>query len=408
MAAFSVNGRTYAAPDRPIVVICLDGSDNTYLEAASARGMVPNIDRLSSDGFRGQARGALPSFTNVNNSCIVTGVPPAITGISGNFFLDPETGEEVMMNDASFLRCETILAAASRSGLRVAAVTAKEKLRNILSHGWSGIAFSSEMAGQAKPATHGIDDVERLVGEPIPEIYSGDASVYVLKAGVSLIEHDLADFLYLSTTDFIQHAFAPEETGALDFYASVDLLIGRLLKTGAAICLTADHGMNAKHDTSGNPNIIFLESVLAAEIGPGCRVVCPITDPYVVHHGALGAFVSVHVPEDKSVKEIASFIRTLEGVTEVYERSDAETQLEIPGDRIGDLVVLSGRDIVIGRTPEDHDLSVLEGRLRSHGGRFEDTVPFLVSAPLKPEYLESARNDLRNFDAFDFVCNGIA
>ena len=148
-------------------------------------------------------------------------------------------------------------------------------------------------------------------------------------------------------------------------------------------------------------------TLLTERFGGGCRVICPITDPYVVHHGALGAFVSVHV-RDKNVREIAAFIRTLEGVTEVYERSDAETQLELPGDRIGDLVVLSGRDIVIGRTPEDHDLSVLEGRLRSHGGRFEDTVPFLVSAPLKPEYLESARNDLRNFDAFDFVCNGIA
>ena len=158
---FSVNGRTYAPPPRPIVVICIDGCADDYLSATIARERMPNVQRMSVDGYRGMARSALPSFTNVNNACIASGAPPTITGISGNFFLDPETGDEVMMNAASYLRCGTILAAAAQAGRRVAVVTAKEKLRDILSHNLKGIAFSSEKADQATLETHGIDDVER-------------------------------------------------------------------------------------------------------------------------------------------------------------------------------------------------------------------------------------------------------
>jgi len=403
---FSVNGRSYYPPGRPVVVVCLDGTSDEYLDAALTRDLMPNVQRIALNGFRGMARGALPSFTNVNNASIITGVPPSLHGISGNFFLDPETEEEVMMNSAAYLRAPTILAAAARAGRVVAMVTAKEKLRDILSHDLVGIAFSSEKAGQAQEKTHGIADAEKLVGQPTPPIYSPEASLFVLQAGVALLEQQRADFLYLSLTDYVQHKFAPDSPAALDFLAAIDQKLGRMIELGAILGATADHGMNAKQTVWREPNVVYLESLLVKEFGSGVRVVLPITDPYVVHHGALGSFASIHLAKPKLVDRVGAWLLQCDELTEVYDRETAARKLELPADRIGDLVVLSRRDVAIGRTERHHDLRVLDGALRSHGGRYEEMVPLLVSEPLNAECTGKAAGDPRNFDVFDFTLNG--
>ena len=406
-ASFTVNGRTYQPPARPVVVICMDGCADEYLSTSLARGRMPHLQHmLARGGYRGMIRGALPSFTNVNNASIATGVPPSVHGISGNFFLDPETGEEVMMNAATYLRAETILAAAARAGRKVAMVTAKEKLRDVLSHGLDGIAFSAEKANQAREDTHGITDVEALVGVPTPPIYSAEASLFVLKAGVALIEQGRADFLYLSLTDYMQHKYAPETAESLDFYEAMDHELGRLLAQGAVVGATADHGMNAKQKLDGSPNVIYLETLLTEHFGEGLRVILPITDPYVVHHGALGAFAVVHLPAPALTAAVQAYVMQLDGITEVHDRLTAARKLELPEDRIGDLVVLSGRDVVIGRTPDHHDLSAVREGLRSHGGRYEEMVPLLLSEPLSATYARYAAADPRNYDIFDFTVNG--
>lgn len=414
--SFTVNGRTYRPPARPVVVICLDGSADEYFDVALARGRMPNWQKLSVAGYRGMARAAMPTFTNVNNSSIVTGVPPAVHGIGGNFFYDVAAGQEVMMNSARFLRAETIFPAAQRAGRRVAVVTAKEKLRDIFSHGLvgpggaGGLAFSSEKAREARLATHGIEDVESLVG-PTPAIYSGDASLYVLQAGVRLLEADRADFLYLSTTDFMQHAYAPEETEAVEFYAAIDRELGRLLASGAVVGITADHGMNAKQSPDGSPNVIYLESELTARFGAGFRVILPITDPYVAHHGALGSFAQVHLPLGFTAEleqQVIAWLLGRTGISEVLPADRAAVLMELPRDRMGDLVVASGRNVVLGRTPQYHDLKALHGGLRSHGGRYEEMVPLALSEPPTAAQWARLRGDARNFDIFDLTCNVVS
>jgi phosphonoacetate hydrolase len=403
---FELHDRTYRLPPRPVVVVCIDGCADEYLDVSLIQGRMPHLAKMVRSGYRGRVRAALPTFTNVNNAAIVTGCPPSVTGISGNFFLDPETGEEVMMNSSRFLRCETILAAAAQAGRKVAMVTAKDKLRDILSQGMRGIAFSAEKAAETTRDVHGIEGVEALVGRPAPAIYSADASLYALDAGVALLERGLADFLYLSLTDYMQHKFAPEAEESLGFYAGMDERFGRLLELGAVLGLTADHGMNGKNNLEGGPHVLYAESLLNERFGGGAKVICPITDPYVVHHGALGAFVTVHLPDSIPIAEAAAFLLHQEGITEVYDREMAVKKLELPGDRIGDLCVLSGRDVVLGRTPADHDLSLLTGGLRSHGGRYEEMVPLVLSEPLSPHYAKLAAGDPRNFDIFEFTCNG--
>ena len=410
MASFFVNGRDYNSPNRPVVGICLDGCADEYFDVALARGLMPNLHRISVNGYRGMARGQMPSFTNVNNTSIVTGVPPSIHGVGGNYFFDVTASEEVMMNSAKFLRAPTIFPAAQLAGRKVAVVTAKDKLRDIFASGLietGGIAFSSERVREARQETHGIADAEALIG-PNPNIYSGEASIFVLRAGVKLIEAGRANLLYLSTTDFMQHKFAPEAREALEFYAALDEQIGLLLAQNAIVGITADHGMNAKQNPDGSPNVIYLESILVNEFGPGFRVILPITDPHLVHHGALGSFAQVHLPSGSeiSLSEAIEFTRHLSGVTEVLDKSTAARLMELPPDRMGDFVVCSGRNVVLGRTPDWHDLSLIKEGLRSHGGRYEEMVPLVISEPLTPDYLAKAQGDPRNFDLFDFICNG--
>jgi len=406
-ASFTANGRDYRVPGSPVALICFDGCADEYIDQALVKGVLPNIGKMCREGFRGRVRGALPSFTNVNNASIVTGRPPSVHGIGGNYFLDPATGDEVMMNSSRFLRCKTILAAASDAGLKVGFVTAKDKLREILSKGMTGIAFSAEKANQASLEMNGIDQVEQLVGRATPKIYSAEASLFVIAAGVSLLKAGLADFLYLSTTDYMQHKFDYDDPEIIEYYSAFDTLVGGLLDQGATVGITADHGMNAKQTPEGEPNVIYLESILREEFGDSVRVILPITDPYVAHHGALGSFAVVHLPRGVEAERVVRFLLSLPGVTEALESSVAATKLELPADRIGDMVVMSGRDVTLGRTPEAHDLSALEAGLRSHGGRYEEMVPLITSKPLNEAHRRLAAADPRNFDAFDFLLNGV-
>jgi len=404
--AFNINNISFRPTAKPIVVICIDGSADEYLDVTAAHDRLPNLSKMSKVGYRGMVRGALPSFTNVNNSSIVTGVTPAVHGISGNFFYDAAKDQEVMMNSSEYLRAETILAAAANAGRKVAVVTAKEKLRDILSYKLKGIAFSAEKANQAEESTHGIANAEAVVGYPTPAIYSPEASLFVLRAGTALIQQGKADFLYLSLTDYMQHTYAPEAEESLAFYEEMDKEIGKMLDLGAVIGATADHGMNAKIKADGSPNVLFVEDMLEAQFGSGFRVICPITDPYVKHHGALGSYVVVHIDDKSRIDEVKNWLSMQAGITEVHDKASAVVLLEQPEDRIGDLVVLSARDVVVGRRPKDHDISALDGTLRSHGGRYEEMVPMIISHPLNQTYKLKASGDPRNFDIFDFTVNG--
>src|SRR2546427_2786220 len=205
----AINGRTYAWPPRPLVVVCVDGCEPDYIEQAFRAGAMPFLAPAAAEGTRLLGACVVPSFTNPNNLSIVTGVPPAVHGICGNYFWDREAGAEVMMNDAKYLRSGTILAAFAAADAKVAVVTAKDKLRSLLGHQLNGICFSSEKADQVRRATHGIDDALSLVGMPLPSVYSAALSEFVFAAGVQLMARERPDVMYLSTTDYVQHKSAP-------------------------------------------------------------------------------------------------------------------------------------------------------------------------------------------------------
>jgi phosphonoacetate hydrolase len=383
----SVNGRSYRRPSRPVVVLCVDGCENDYLTEAARAGVAPFVGRMLETGRLADC--VVPTFTNPNNLSIVTGAPPSLHGICGNYFYDREAGAEVMMNDPKYLRAGTILAAFAEAGAKVAVVTAKDKLRKLLGHQLKGICFSSEKADA---------EMVKLVGMPLPSVYSAELSEFVFAAGVKLMERDRPDIMYLSTTDYVQHKAAPGTPAANAFYAMMDRYLAELDAAGATVALTADHGMNAKHCADGSPNVIYLQDLLDEWLGAGdARVILPITDPYVVHHGALGSFATVYVQAD-----VEDRIAAVPGIEVVLSREEAAKRFELPPDRIGDLVVLSTKHVVIGTSKARHDLSGLTEPLRSHGGISEQKVPLLFNRPVDGVPPERR---LRNYDVFDLALN---
>ena len=401
-----VNGRAYAPARQPTVVVCVDGCEPDYIAQAVAHDHVPWLKEVLATGTVLTADCVIPSFTNPNNLSIVTGVPPSVHGICGNYLFDVASGHEVMMNDPKWLRAPTILAALSNAGQSVAVITAKDKLRKLLGHGMKGICFSAEKADEATEDENGISEVVARVGLAVPSVYSAELSEFVFAAGCELMSHERRpDVMYLSTTDYVQHKHAPGTAGADAFYRMMDNYLGKLDALGCVIVLTADHGMNAKTKMDSKPDVIYLQDVLDGWLGKGvARVILPITDPYVVHHGALGSFATVYLPEGVDSKTLEQRIFALPGIDSVRSREEAASFFELPADRIGDLIVVAGRSTVIGTSASRHDLSGLDAPLRSHGGVSEQRVPLIVNRRI--EGVDMNRR-WRNFDAFDLALNHV-
>ena len=396
-----LNGRRYRKPERPTVVICVDGCDPAYIERGIPDGIFPTIGSFRREGYLGIADAVMPSFTNPNNVSIVTGAPPAVHGIAGNYYLDRDSGREIMMTDDRLMRSETILALMACAGVGVAAVTAKDKLRRLLGRNLDGVCFSSECADA---------EIETMIGRGKPDMYSADLSLFVLDAGIKLLERGAAELLYLSLSDYVQHAHAPGAPEADAFNRAIDDRVRRFVELGAAVGLVADHGMNDKALPNGEPNVVFLEDELNDRFGAGAvRVICPITDPFVRHHGALGSFVRGYAQRGADIPSLMAASAVVPGVALVLDAAEAAQRFELPLDREADFIVLGDENTAIGAARAEHDLSGLAGhRLRSHGGLGEQTVPFILSRPLTAEYQRTAATRrLRNFDIFDFVLNGV-
>lgn len=408
-----LNGVSYSWPTKPVVIICIDGGDPAYFERGLNDGILPNIQRFTNHGFSTVAQGVMPSYTNPNNMSIVTGAPQSVHGISGNYFYEPETDQEHMMNDPVFLRSATILEKFSAAGAKVVAITAKDKLRRLLGRGLNFengcINFSSEKSDECTIVENGIESVLDFVGLPLPDVYSADLSVFVLEAGIKILESGNVDLMYLSLTDYIQHKYGPGTPEINDLYIRLDDAFGHLADSGAIVAITADHGMSDKSLPDGSPNVLYLKDELDEKFGHGAtRVILPITDPYVRHHGALGGFARVYCGNRTTPDEVTEFVKDLNGVEAVYTKEAACKEFDLPPDREGDVVVISDANTAIGSSESEHDLSALQGyRLRSHGGLAERHVPMIISEPLNNEYAQRSQiGTIKSYEIFEYAING--
>ena len=406
----SINNREYLTIlKNTSIVICLDGSQKEYLDESSKLNLTPNLDKIIKKGEYLLAHSAIPSFTNPNNISIVTGQPSSVHGICGNFFYTPSTGEEVMMNDPQYLRAPTIFEKYYQTGAKIALVTAKDKLRTLLGNGLGfnenrAICFSAEKSDQATIKENGIENVNDWLGMPVPEVYSQDLSEFVMATGVKLMEEFKPDIMYLSTTDYIQHKYAPGHEVANKFYSMFDKYIGLLDDTGATIIITADHGMKPKSKDDGSPNAIFLQDHLDDKFSKGkTKVILPITDPYVVHHGSLGSFATIYLEDKNDLDSVMSEIKKINDIEVVINKQEGCAQYNLPEDRMGDIICMSSEYMTIGSSKDKHNLSGLNEPLRSHGGLHEREVPFIINK--KMSQIDSNKQ-LYNYDAFYYSILG--
>ena len=401
----TVNGRTYPWPKVPAIAICLDGCEPEYLEVAIRAGLMPTLQRIRATGTDRLAHSVIPSFTNPNNLSIATGRPPSVHGICGNYLYEPETGKEVMMNDVRFLRAPTVFSAFYNAGARVAVVTAKDKLRALLGAGLRfdedrARCFSAERSTSSTLAEHGQANAANWLSFSQPDVYSAELSEFVFAAGVKLLRDWSPDVMYLTTTDYVQHKYAPHQPEAQAFYAMFDRYLAQLDAMGAAIVVTADHGMKPKHLADGSPAVVYVQDLLDEWLGKdAARVILPITDPYVVHHGALGSFATAYLPAKADHAAVIARLAATPGMLLVVDRSEAIRRFELPGDRIGDVVMISTENMTLGTSAHRHDLAALNEPLRSHGGLTEQEVPFIVNRRLDLP----SQPVLRNFDALFYA-----
>lgn len=404
----TVNDRRYRVPTRPVVVITVDGGAPAYFTDALARDLMPHLAAVLRTGGEFRIGAAeMPSLTNPNNLSIVTGVSPAIHGIPGNYCRLAD-GKLVLLNSPEYLRAPSLHAVLETAGVPTLMVTTKDKLRLLLGNGGVPSVSVEKAAGAGLPV-YGVDDLESLVGRPAPGIYEAEASQYAMRLALAVYRaNPRIRLIYVSLTDRVQHASAPGEPAADEFFAAFDELLGEFVAEGFTFGITADHGMNSKHHPDGTPKVVYLGDVLDRAGVPVQDIVLPITDPYVRHHGALGSFAWLYLAQEHRAAARETLWR-IEGVEEVWDRAEAVTIFEHPADRIGDLAVTAAADTALGGHESEHDLSGLHGALRSHGGRHEQPVPLIVSGPVEgPLAARYRANVLRNRDIHDLVLNNVS
>lgn len=409
-----INSKLYQWPIRPVIVICVDGLDPEYLNQAIDDNIIPTIKQFMDNGFHTIADSVIPSLTNPNNMSIITGAPQSVHGISGNYYMERTTGQEIMMNKPEMVRCESILSAFSSVGAKVVAVTAKEKLRALLGKDIDltngSVVFSCEKADECTLDINGITNVLEQTNLPLPNVYSAELSLFAFEAAWKILESKKPDIMYISTTDYIQHKYPPGSQESNTFLKHIDYYCSKYYSYGATVGITADHGMSDKARDDSSPNVIYLQDELDRKYGTTyTKVILPITDPYIVHHGSLGGFARVYCSDDSKISSIKQFIGKLVGIENVYCKTDACEQFDLPMDIEADLIAISDSSTAIGGSISAHDLTQLgHQRLRSHGGLAESKVPFVISHPLKSEYFKRSRvSKIRNYEIFDYTINGV-
>ncbi len=352
------------------IIICLDGTSPQYL----AKSETPNLDALAREGFSTTGQAIVPTVTNVNNTTIVTASFPETHGITSNYFLDQSSGKEFYMESAEFLLTDTIFRRIAEKGSKSALLTAKDKLKTLIQDGTT-IAESAE-----RPSAWLAD----RIGPP-PDIYSIEVNHWLFRAAINLLTEEAPDLLYISTTDYVTHTFAPDDDRSQWNINQLDSLLGEILNVSAdiEIVVTADHGMNLK-TYALDLNRIMKDARIKANAIP------IIKDRHIVHHQNLGGSAYVYLNDPSTLAEATAVLKEEKGIEAVLSSAEAAKLYHLHPGRIGHLFVLADADTVFGALPSARE----EVKIRSHGSLHERDIPIYAFGPGPMAVMPKSNNEV--------------
>ncbi len=340
------------------IVLMLDGFGIEYFLTSD----MPVLKKMALEGFFREGKAVFPTLTNANNISIVCGSFPQTHGVTTNCYLDPITGKPAFLEDPGFLKSPTLFEMAAREGIRSALVTSKSKTIRIL-----GGSVDAGLSAQDA-------DIETIrdFGSP-PDIYSTDVNEWIVRSGMKILRNrpDI-DILYIHTTDYPMHVWAPEEERSLDHLSRLDRLIGEMADRypDAAFLVTADHGMNPKKEC------LDLEKILRASGFPIRAAISPVADRLIKHHGGHGGVSYIYLEDRSCQDEILDFLSGVKGVDQALSSEDAALCYQLDRDRIGDIVVGADPETVFGSLEQER--MELHDGYRNHGSRFEESIPLIA------------------------------
>ena len=340
----SAAGLMAKAPRRKVLVCLIDGLGLDYI----AKSDMPALRRLMRAGTYREGHGMMPSLTNVNNASLATGTFPEQHGVTANTFFDPALREVVEMADRKYLLAPTIFESAHRKGWKTAFVGAKDKIRTLI-----GTSAQTNLSAEK---------------EGVP-MYEAANTYWVLKQGRAMLRRKDVDLLYLTTSDYMMHTYAPEEEQSLEHLHLFDKHLAAIVDDhpNLDLYLCADHGMNAKQ-VAVNPARVLSES------GIGARVVAAIADKHKLHHKDLGGSLYVDLDKAEQLHEARQALANEPGIEAVLSRAEACRRFRLMPERTGDLFVLADRDTALGDIPRRR----VNVKVRTHGSLHETRIPLLA------------------------------
>lgn len=350
---------------RTIIIMC-DGLGQDYYEQSP----MPTLKSWAESGVYAPAQAVMPTVTNSNNASICCGVWPAVHGVIGNSFLDERSGEEEYLEDGALVLAPTIFERAARFGISSALLTSKKKTTSLLGRGAHVLLAAEAPDG----------DWETKLGKA-PPIYSCEINYWLFGAALHLLlDRPDIGLLYVHTTDYPMHMWAPAAAESKQHLATLDSLMANMARAApdASILVSADHGMNFKS------RCWDLEKALAERGSPVRIAISAERDKYLRHHRGMGgtAWVHLNAPEDQA--KVARALEALEGIERVLTRAEAAAEFNLMPSRIGDLVVLGNRETVFGNL--EAAVEALPSGYRTHGSMHELAVPIVIhNAPDAPQ-----------------------
>ena len=340
--------------NKPVILVCLDGCSWEYI--SSSKG--PNLMGIEQAGTIAHCKSMVPTVTNVNNASILTGEFPKEHGITGNYYFEKSRKSMIYMDSPSFLECKTLLEMASSRGQTTLFLTVKDKLRRLLGRGVT-TSFSVE-----KPPAW----ILKKLGSP-PNIYSSNSSVWLIDSALEVLKRRSYDMVFISTTDYVFHKFAPGSEVAREYIGAISEKIGQLGTKDIVVGIVSDHGMNKKRLK------VDLEKLLS-ERRLKAKMIPIIKDEYEEHHQNLGGAVYIYLEKRALSSKAAEILRDQDGVEAALTRNEAVRKFHLPTNRIGDLLVLGNVEAVFSHVDKGlyEDVDV-----RSHGSLHEQEVPFILN-----------------------------